>query len=104
VMRTTRASTMTSLPQSHSTTLNGLLFFPPNPPNPKQNLIPKHQVFQHRITVSRRDIALLPFLALVPSLSPVAPASAFSIGICTHRAFALTNFGFLMLFFFLMKL
>ncbi|XP_062160026.1 uncharacterized protein LOC133867315 isoform X2 [Alnus glutinosa] len=80
-MRNTRASTMTSLPQSHSTTLNGLLSFLPNPPNPKQNLIPKHQVFQHRITVSRRDIALLPFLALVPSLSPVAPASAFSIGI-----------------------
>ncbi|KAE8100233.1 hypothetical protein FH972_018153 [Carpinus fangiana] len=73
---------MTPLPQSHSTTLNGLLSFPPNPPKSKQNLIPpKHQVLQHQITVFRRDIASLSFLALLPSLSPVAPASAFSIGI-----------------------
>ncbi|KAG2666664.1 hypothetical protein I3760_15G073900 [Carya illinoinensis] len=67
----------------HTTTLNGLFSFPPNPPNSKQALFPKppnHQPF--RIHISRRDAASLSFLALVPFFSPVAPpASAFSIGI-----------------------
>ncbi|KAF5468478.1 hypothetical protein F2P56_012625 [Juglans regia] len=82
-----RLSALSSSPSCHhphhTTTLNGLSFFPPNPPNSKQALFPKprdHHPF--RIHISRRDAASLSFLALVPFFSPVAPpASAFSIGI-----------------------
>lgn len=58
--------------QTNPSILNG--FFPPKPPNSNQNL-------SHKIKISRRDFASLSFIAL----SPVAPASAFSFGICTHH-------------------
>ncbi|KAK7848655.1 uncharacterized protein LOC112021917 [Quercus suber] len=59
-----------------SSTLNGLIPFPPKPQNSKQNIFLKNKI-------SRRDIASLSFslIALSPFLSPIAPASAFSIGI-----------------------
>lgn len=80
---------LTALSQSYyPSTLNGLLSFPPNPPNSKQTIFPKHRDRPLRITISRRDVVSLSFLSLVPFLSPVAPASAFSIGICTSVSFA----------------
>ncbi|XP_030950496.1 uncharacterized protein LOC115974335 [Quercus lobata] len=70
---------LSALSQTNSSsTLNGLIPFPPKPQNSKQNIFLKNKI-------SRRDIASLSFsfsfIALSPFLSPIAPASAFSIGI-----------------------
>uniref|UniRef100_A0A5B6ZZA1 Chloroplast thylakoid membrane n=1 Tax=Davidia involucrata TaxID=16924 RepID=A0A5B6ZZA1_DAVIN len=70
-----------------SSTLTAL--FPPKPPI-LPPLSPKYQQQQDqqslhfsqlRINISRREAALLSIIALVPSLSLPAPATAFSIGI-----------------------
>ncbi|KAK4599755.1 hypothetical protein RGQ29_009692 [Quercus rubra] len=70
---------LSALSQTNSSpTLNGLIPFPPKPQNSKQNIFLKNKI-------SRRDIASLSFsfsfIALSPFLSPIPPASAFSIGI-----------------------
>ena len=86
---------LSALSQTNSSpTLNGLIPFPPKPQNSKQNIFLKNKI-------SRRDIASLSFsfsfIALSPFLSPIAPASAFSIGICTHNSFAFIDFYFFFL-------
>ncbi|XP_050267451.1 uncharacterized protein LOC126712238 [Quercus robur] len=70
---------LSALAQTNSSsTLNGLIPFPPKPQNSKQNIFLENKI-------SRRDIASLSFsfsfIALSPFLSPIAPASAFSFGI-----------------------
>ncbi|KAJ9186584.1 hypothetical protein P3X46_002136 [Hevea brasiliensis] len=58
---------------------------PSKPPISKQKLLTKrqenHLYLTSRISISRRDAALLSFLTLAPFLSQPAPATAFSIGI-----------------------
>ncbi|KAL4649946.1 hypothetical protein ACB092_01G050900 [Castanea dentata] len=64
---------LSALSQTNSpSTLNGLIPFPPKPQNSKQNIFLKNKI-------SRRDIASFSFSLI--ALSPIAPASAFSIGI-----------------------
>ncbi|KAG8654663.1 uncharacterized protein LOC110615529 [Manihot esculenta] len=73
------------LTSTFSSTHSFMLLSSSKPPISKQKLFTKSQESHLHLTspinISRRDVALLSFLALVPFLSQPAPATAFSIGI-----------------------